>query len=382
LGQGSTFLEAVVNTSAAPSQAWALWTGTRSIESPVDGLLVIGGYDAARVQGDLTTFSTFKNCPTCVVVTNLTYDSVDGSTSLFSNSSQTLEIALEPFERALELPQDIFDNFAKISQGTWNASLGLLTYPRASPPEANLTVTLQNGYTTVIPASELFSMSRLYDPNGVYSIINPDLMIAEVDNNTDPRYLPSWGIPFLTMNYMIVDYDQGTFQMAPAIRTDYGSEGGALIKTLCTGLAATPTSSPTPVQTSHTPATSLAPPVAHQNHTGAIVGGVVGGIVGLALIAGLIFFMFRRRQRPATRVRAMAQEQMSEKGKSSRLSMTTDATRTDRTELASPQPDQHATMNHWLYTQTHGEEVSIPITPALFQLKRSTSGNCSMRRNC
>jgi hypothetical protein len=211
LGRGSTFLEVAVNTSAAPSQAWGLWTGSRSIENPVDGLLVIGGYDTARIDGDFTTSSTSRNGPTCVLVTNITYNSVNGSSSLFSNSSETLEVALEPFERSLELPQDIFDNFVQVSQGSWNDSLGLLTYPRANPPDGNLTITLLNGYTTVIPASELFSMSRLYDSSGVYSIINPDRMIAEVGNNTDPRYVPSWGIPFLTMNYMVVDYDKGTF---------------------------------------------------------------------------------------------------------------------------------------------------------------------------
>jgi hypothetical protein len=359
LGQGSTFLEVAVKTSAAPSQAWGLWTGSRSIENPVDGLLVIGGYDTARVQGDLTTLNTFPNCATCVVVTNITYNSANGSSSLFSNSTETLEISLEPFERLLELPQNIFDNFAKVSQGAWNASLGLLTYPRANPPNANLTITLQNGYSTVIPASELFSMSRLYDSDGVYSIINPDLVIAEVGNTTYPKYLPSWGIPFLTMNYMVVDYDKGTFQMAPAIRTDFGSEGGALIKTLCS-LPTTATSLPTPTNTRPpTPPTSPAP-VVHHNHTGAIVGGVVGGVLGLALIAGLIFFILSKRKRRATRNRAMGQEEMSEKGKSSRISMTTDATRTDRTELPSPQPDQHHTMSHWLSTQT-GEEVSIRL---------------------
>jgi hypothetical protein len=60
-------------------------------------------------------------------------------------------------------------------------------------------------------------MSRLYGSSGFYSIINPDRMIAKVGNSTDPRYVPSWGIPFLVMNYMVMDYDEGTFQMAPAI---------------------------------------------------------------------------------------------------------------------------------------------------------------------
>jgi len=311
---------------------------------------VIGGYDAARVEGDLTTFSTFHDCATCVVVTNIAYDSANGSLSLFSNSSETLEISLEPFARVLELPQDIFENFAQASQGTWNESLGLLTYPRANPPNGNLTITLQNGYSTVIPASELFSLPRLYDSEGVYSISDPDHTIAEVENYTDPGYLPDWGIPFLTMNYMIVDYGKGIFQMAPAIRTDFGSEGGTLIKTLCTGLATTPTASPTPT------GSVQPPPVVHQNHTGAIVGGAVGGVLGLALVAGLIFFILFKRKRPATT------EAIPENGKSSRLSATTDTTRRDPSELPSPQPDQNVIVCHWFSAQTPGEQVRISLS--------------------
>ncbi|KAJ4992278.1 hypothetical protein SVAN01_02297 [Stagonosporopsis vannaccii] len=46
-------------------------------------------------------------------------------------------------------------------------------------------------------------------------------------------------------------------------------------------------------------ALSSAPPAqapATSSHTGAIVGGVVGGVLGLALIAGFVFWILRRRQ--------------------------------------------------------------------------------------
>jgi hypothetical protein len=85
----------------------------------------------------------------------------------------------------------------------------------------------------------------------------------------------------------------------------------------------------------------------------------VGGVAGLALIAAVIFFILSRRKKgPVASSRAMAQENISEKGKASRLSMTIDATPTDVTELPSPQQG-YATMNHWLSTQTAGEEVRI-----------------------
>ena len=38
-------------------------------------------------------------------------------------------------------------------------------------------------------------------------------------------------------------------------------------------------------------------PESSSNHTGAIAGGVVGGVAGLALVAGALFFLYRRRQK-------------------------------------------------------------------------------------
>jgi len=46
LGTNSSFLRAAVMGRVAPSTAFGLWTGSRSV-APVDGLLVIGGYDQA-----------------------------------------------------------------------------------------------------------------------------------------------------------------------------------------------------------------------------------------------------------------------------------------------------------------------------------------------
>lgn len=140
-------------------------------------------------------------------------------------------------------------------------------------------------------------------------------MIAEVGNSTDPQYVPSWGIPFLTMNYMVMDYDEGTFRMAPAIRTDFSPEGGAIIKALCTGVVSSPTSLPTSTPTAPPTAPTSAAPVAHRNHTGAIVGGIVGGVVGLAFIGAVIFFILSRRKGPTAGSRAMPQADISERAR-------------------------------------------------------------------
>jgi hypothetical protein len=58
----------------------------------------------------------------------------------------------------------------------------------------------------------------------------------------------------------------------------------------------TPSDTPASSQTS-TPTNSSAPQTSSNGHTGAIAGGVVGGVCGLALVAGLIIFLMRRRRR-------------------------------------------------------------------------------------
>lgn len=200
LGQNSSFLRILFEAGQIPSQVWGMWPGSRSVFNPVDGLVVVGGYDTARVNGEWTTFPTFNKCPTCAVITNLTYEYEGGSTSLFANSSETLEVGLDPFVHGLELPQDIFDRFANASQATYNETLELLTYP-VGTVGGNISVTMSNGFKTTMVASELFTRPRTYK-EGVYSISDDNVTISVITNSTDAGYVASWGMPYLTMNYV------------------------------------------------------------------------------------------------------------------------------------------------------------------------------------
>lgn len=49
------------------------------------------------------------------------------------------------------------------------------------------------------------------------------------------------------------------------------------------------------------------------SNTGAIAGGVVGGVVGLALIAGLVWFLMRRKRKQRGRLDNHQQPQMDSK---------------------------------------------------------------------
>lgn len=356
-----------------PSQAYGLWTGSRSIDHPVDGSLVLGGYDNTRFgsQSDLVTFPVQPDCAGCVQVTGLSYDTLNGSTNLFANASETLEVNLQPGSRVLSVTQDIFMRFANATNGTYDLSLENLRYPASDPPTGNLSVTLKNGYKTTIPAEELFVYPRLYNKTG-YSISNNTVLIAEVANQTNDGFLLDWGIPYLTMNYFIADYARSQIQLAPAIRTDFANQGGGyLLQAICDPSEPTSTTTSSKTATATAPAmtsSSATPAPPKSSNTGAIVGGVVGGVLGLILIVGalgLLFYRSRKRGGPTTTLadaesstsRPHTHDEMSQAGRglSNRFSNSTATTPVDINELSSGKGSVH--QRH--YPQYQESEVCV-----------------------
>lgn len=308
LGWGADFLEIAVAQGLVPSTVFGMWTGSRSTSHPVDGSIVLGGYDTTRIKGELTTFDALEECEMCVTVTDLVYATEDGEFSLFSNASEAIQVHLQPADRVLEVPQNVWETFQEHSGGIYDD--GYLTYAEANPPKGNLSVTLQNGYKTVIPTEELFYYPRGYNDEGRYDVLNNTYQLGLLANKTNNGYVFSWGVPYLTMNYLIADYKRGEFKMAPAIRTDFVNQGGGYaLKASCdpTTSSAVATSSPSSSSTGNSLGASASSSASAGSsaagpNTGAIVGGVVGGILGLiAILGGIGFFLWRRRRQQAAR---------------------------------------------------------------------------------
>ncbi|KAI1623201.1 aspartic peptidase domain-containing protein [Exophiala viscosa] len=371
LGSSSDLLTIAVENGDVPSTVFGLWTGSRSIETPKDGGLVLGGYDTSRINGELTTFPSQTLCEMCVNVTGITYADATGSHNMFSNSSEIVQINLQPSERVLYLPQDVWANFGTASGGVYNDSLGYLAYSASNPPTGNLTVTLSGGYNTTIPAEELFLMPRHYNDEGQYVIEDDTTLIAAVYNQSANGYVLNWGIPFLTMNYIIGDYKRQQFKMAPAIRRDFSAtESAYKLQASCDPTTnSTPTTSASGTAsasavggrtTSSSPAASSSSGGGHSN-TGAIVGGVVGGVLGLVAIVGglaLMFYRSRRKRNAAaatTAPPAAGQQGMSQYGSAGdRHSQWTTMSPTEvPSELANNQKTGgDVNVNNWLSSQT------------------------------
>jgi hypothetical protein len=242
----------------------------------------------------------------------------------------------------------------------------------------------------------LFVYPRLYNKQGEYEISNNTVLIAEVQNMTADGHVYNWGVPYLTINYLIADYARGQFQMAHAIRTNFENQGGGYeLKAICdpalpvSTASASPTSSIVPTGT----ATSSPTPLVHHgssSDTGAIVGGVVGGVLGLILIVGGLGFLFyRSRQRKravvaAAEARTTAQSPYDEKSYGVPVERVSQYTATSPTdveagELSSDRKGE-TSVNQWLSSQ--GSEVrGKPKTLEQVTAGLTLSADCDLREH-
>lgn len=217
LGQNCSFLEAIVSSYLALSTSWGLWAGDCSL-SPVDGALVIEGLDTSRVAGNFSSYpinvpTAELPCPFQVTIEHIDYDTPDGiSHSLLTNESTRIVACIEPYEDSLRFTSDVTSNFANITG--YNDSYPLQTSPSDNIPIRNLTIILDNGYTTTIPNSELFTLKSGSDAEGQYAVVNASIVKAEIPTSSGsaPNYLSGL---FLTYNYLVVDYESSTFKLGP-----------------------------------------------------------------------------------------------------------------------------------------------------------------------
>lgn len=254
---------------------------------------MVGGYDASRIAEKLTTFplGTWTNqqpCPLQVTVSEILYSATDGfNYSLFQTASDGVTGCIEPQQQRFTFLPSMVKRFASLT--AYNSSYPGLVFPTDFRPSGTLQIKLDNGYTTTIPNDHLFTPKRGSDQNGQYVVTNSSILETGIAYNVDDAdadvQLILGGL-FLTYNYLVVDYDNNEFQMAPTVQGDQGS--GAEIATVC---------KPTPSTTG---------PVSRQTHTSgtdgtsraaAIGGGTVGGVVGLAAIAASWYFLARKRRR-------------------------------------------------------------------------------------
>lgn len=293
LGQNSAFLSRMVDAGLASSTAYSVWVGSVSEESPQDGLVVIGGYDKTRLKGASTTFPMFSDCSTCAVMTAITYDVGDKSTTLFSDATTSLIVRLDPYSPDVQLPANMLQNLGAAEKDAfWNSTSRRFEFPATKFPVGTLTITISDmgtpigdaskpsvpSYKTTIPASELYYRPRAYNSAGVLEVNNATVYNMAVTNQTGSATFGVIGLPFFTQNYLIGEPEKKVFQLAPAVTTPADSKGAdADVKHVC----------------------RVFPGTKQKSQAGPIAGAVIGSIIGTLLLVALFWYIRRRRRRVA-----------------------------------------------------------------------------------
>ena len=137
LGANSTVLNALHSTGLIASRSWSLFWGLigGDTSSQMEGSLVFGGYDAAKVVGDNFTdhLTTDADCGSrmLVTVTNIEMNLLDGSVQSIIGTSRgaAMKMCIGPETPVIAIPLDIWSGFTNHSGGTYiGRSLGVYGY--------------------------------------------------------------------------------------------------------------------------------------------------------------------------------------------------------------------------------------------------------------
>lgn len=281
-GPSSSVLQRILDFNAAPSRFMGLFFGSRSESLPLDGELVVGGYNGARVNGTFTNFSIASQgleipCPLQVQIKDMVLSNANGTFSLVNDNRSTIAACIDPLQNQFALSQSMYDRWARYT--SHNASDSNQIFPPGHQPYmGNLTVVLAGEYTTFIPNYELLSDERGTNAEGKYDVISNNVMAAVGPGLPNYGDIPILGGTFLSQNYLFVDYDHGVFGLAPVVLGPM-DPGKSDIKTVCTS--------------------GTAKGSGGSKHVGVIVGPVVGGVFALALIGLAVWWVLPGRKSKA-----------------------------------------------------------------------------------
>lgn len=301
-----SFMQQLVNNNTIPSLSYGYTAGNQYRLGKVFGSLVLGGYDENR-------FDTTKNVSMgmavdinrdlLVYLQGITTDAgspsnllPDGGISIMIDSTVAQlwlpQTACKAFERAFGLT---YDNTSELY--LVNSSL----HSSLQSQNANVTFTLgseKTGGSTV-------------DIVLPYSAFDLTVDFPNVQNPNTSMYFPlkraandtqyTLGRTFLQEAYLIADYDNRNFTVAPCT-WDSDKVSTTSLKSI---LRANETSSGNNSSGS-------------SSNTGAIAGGVVGGVVGaIAIAGGLLWFLRRKKQTEKKRAAELEANNAAAAGKTS-----------------------------------------------------------------
>ncbi|KAJ0122696.1 hypothetical protein J7T55_003212 [Diaporthe amygdali] len=321
LGPKSTLLSTLVDSGTISSRTWSWFWGLDgpNVSEQLDGSLVLGGYDKAKVSGTgytspITTGS--DRCATGLFVTlsDVLVHMVDGtSVSIFTDDNQALLAAcIDPSYPSLTtIPYSPYwYNFQTITNASISGrSQGLQWYNMRyddgqTPFTGDISMEFASGLIVRVPNSEYVRPDVTINKNtGVLEVnsTEPDVVAMISLQGSNSNDVIKIGRNFFSAAYLMVNYDSSEFTIWPANRTASQDlvavdSRGAELDSLCssnknatvTAGGAKPSDRGTDTAKSFDSSGNSSTPV------GPIVGGVVGGVVGIATISLAACLLMRR----------------------------------------------------------------------------------------
>ncbi|KAI2467421.1 acid protease [Annulohypoxylon bovei var. microspora] len=318
LGANSTFLNKLQESGKVVSRTWSFFWGRNGgpSASQVDGSLVFGGYDRAKISSGGKYVERLQDstspCATQMIVTiaDMVLNFPNGTDiSIFPESLSTaLTACIVPdYPVLMTLPSDPFVNtFLELTSAAEDheRSFGINYFAlRYSTDEkrydGDLTIKLQSGLAVRVLNDQLVVPDVDIDPTTgelVANYTNPDLVINGIQN-INANDMPQLGRQFLSAAYLMVNQDARQFSLwaaNPASSEDLVAvdADGVDITASCESNASTiinsSSSIPSPEHTSSSP-------------PGTIAGAVVGSIGGLVILGMLAFWVIKKRREASSK---------------------------------------------------------------------------------
>lgn len=125
LGRNSTVLNQLYSAGKIASRTWSLWYGFEGGEKKVqlDGNLVLGGYDQAKITGPNVThpFTVGTDCSNnlLVEVTDISMNMPNGTIISLMNSTEAppLQACVNPAKPLIALPNNLWNGFVSVAGG-------------------------------------------------------------------------------------------------------------------------------------------------------------------------------------------------------------------------------------------------------------------------
>ncbi|CAM1510624.1 Fc.00g009590.m01.CDS01 [Cosmosporella sp. VM-42] len=315
LGSNSTYLNALQSAGDLPSRVWSIFWGRMWIDNPIDGSVVLGGYDEEKVIGknytaplDYDDYTGTGGCWTGmkVIVSDIRLNFRDGSDESIFPSSTALPVCLVPQRQLLlEAPAAYVNKFEEVTGiNSTGSSYGLHWSARLFDADhvfdGDITFHLDSGLQIRVPNDQYIVPSVDIARNGsqIFKKGVKELLMNGL--GSQPATL---GRYFFTAAYLMVNHDAGTFTLWQA----NPSTKSALVRVFDEETASKCGGDATGIVQPSTSSTSTRKPEATQDAdteakpssspSGLAIGGAVAGVVVAVAVIGLVAFYMIRRQK-------------------------------------------------------------------------------------